>query len=209
MNNKIAVVILAAGKGSRFKSNTYKLLAQIDNKPIVRLTVEKGIAANFNPIIVVTGSQAEEIEKALKDMSITIEHNPNWENGQSTSLKAGMKAVPADAFAVCIMLADQPMVSIKTLEALKRIQLSNPDKLIAPEYHGKRGNPVLIPSAFFQELIESSSGDEGGRALFKTKEVILVPVTDPAVIRDIDTMEDYNELLKEGMNGNDKPLENE
>ena len=90
---RTAAVIQAAGKGSRFHSDQYKLLAPVDGVPLIERTLEPVLRAGFDEVVVVIGFHAEEMRKVLMDYPVRIVENRNWEEGQSTSLSAGVNAV--------------------------------------------------------------------------------------------------------------------
>jgi molybdenum cofactor cytidylyltransferase len=204
---KYAAIILAAGGGSRFQQTTHKLLVEIQGKPLIHFPIAAAIAAQLDPIIVVVGALAQEIEKVLADQPVKVVMNEDWSLGQSTSLRAGIAALPPDVDAVCIFLADQPFIALQTIESLKQKQIEYPDRIIVPAWQGKRGNPTFFPRTTFADLLNQAPTDQGGRALIKKYGAIEVEVTDPYVVRDIDTFEDYQNYLKqspeEGYNSED------
>lgn len=192
---KIGAIILAAGGSTRFHAKQHKLLVKIDGKSVIRTTVEKALQSDFQPVIVVVGAKAEYITAEIHDLPIIIVQNADWLQGQSTSLKCGIWTIPPEVESVCILLADQPLISRDTLHCLSLHQESYPDEIIAPLYHGKRGNPVLFPRKFFPDLLDRISGDSGGREIIREKGAHFVEVKDSFVIRDIDTIEDYQNYL--------------
>src|SRR5258705_1275348 len=89
---RIAAMVLAAGLSSRMGSN--KLLQEWRGKPLLRWTVEASLASPAEALIVVTGHEAAKIAAALSGLDITYVHNAQFREGLSTSLKAGLAAVP-------------------------------------------------------------------------------------------------------------------
>jgi len=92
---RIAAVVLAAGLSSRMGTN--KLLQEWRGIPLLRWAVEAALKSDARPIIVVTGNDATRVEAVLKGLDVRFVHNPNYREGLSTSLKAGIQAVPASA----------------------------------------------------------------------------------------------------------------
>jgi molybdenum cofactor cytidylyltransferase len=118
-------------------------------------------------------------------------HNPNYADGLSTSLKAGLSAIPADADGAIVCLGDMPQVSASLIDRL--VAGFDPERnalIVVPTIDGKRGNPVLWARRFFAELMWLE-GDIGARHLIGTYADALaeVPVEDAAVLVDIDTPE--------------------
>src|SRR3954470_18901922 len=149
---KIAGLILAAGRSTRM-GGPNKLLEEINGKPLVRHVAEHVLASRAKPVIVVTGHQKERVERALAGLPVTFVHNPDFAEGLSTSLKAGIAAVAADADGAIVCLGDMPQVSAKLIDRL--IAAFDPARgalVVIPTIDGKRGNPVLWSRRFFAAL---------------------------------------------------------
>ncbi|MBQ6510195.1 MAG: nucleotidyltransferase family protein [Flexilinea sp.] len=185
---KNAAVIQAAGKGSRFLSDQYKLLAPVGGVPMILRTSEAVLQAGFDEVVIVVGFRAADMREVLAGLPVRIVENPDWEKGQSTSLSAGVRAVQDTSDRVCLLLGDQPFLRPETLRALIEGSESHPGEIIVPFYQGKRGNPIVVPSVYYEELLSLTEGDEGGRKLLKTAGYRELSVDDPGVLRDIDTV---------------------
>ena len=190
-----AAVIQAAGKGSRFHSDQYKLLSLIDGKPMILRTLEPVMEAGFDQIVVVIGSHADEMRKTLMNFPVNIIENHEWEKGQSTSLSAGMEAVLESSDRACLMLGDQPFLQAETLRELLTESERYPDDVIVPFFQGNRGNPIIVPSSCYDLLLTLSQGDTGGKKLLETVGYRVLSTADPGILKDIDTVE---ELLGNG-----------
>ncbi len=187
---RIAAVILAAGRSTRM-GGPNKLLAEIARRPLVRIAAEAALASRADPVIVVTGHQRAEIERALGAMPVRLVHNPDFAQGLGTSLKAGIAAVPAQAEAAIVLLGDMPRVDAPLLNRL--IAAFDPDRgalVVVPTFEGKRGNPVLWSRRFFPDLM-AIEGDVGARHLIGryAEAVVEVPVDGEAAFDDVDTPE--------------------
>ena len=187
---KSAAVIQAAGKGSRFHSDQYKLLTPVDGVPMIIRTLDPVLRAGFDDVVVVIGSHADQMRKAIMDLPVRIIENPSWENGQSTSLACGVRAVENTSDRACLLLGDQPFLKTGTLLALLAESDRFPDEIIVPFYQGKRGNPIILPSRFYGRLLTLSRGDEGGKKLLKDVGYHEFSVEDSGILHDIDTIED-------------------
>lgn len=186
----VAAILLAAGRGTRFGDEP-KLLARAGGKALIRHAAEAAVVSSADPVIVVTGHRAEEIEAALQGMPIEIVHNALFAQGLSTSLKVGFSALPVKTRAAVILLGDMPFVTSDLIDALVTgwRERGEPAALV-PTLNGQRGNPVVI-SRNLQPMIEGLSGDVGaGPVLRGRPDVLEWPTTDPAVVQDIDTGED-------------------
>ena len=187
---KTAAVILAAGKGSRFHSNQYKLLASERGEPVIVKTLKTVLSSGFDEVVVVIGCHAEEMNRILQDYPVKIIVNHAWESGQSTSLTAGIRAVENSADRACLLLGDQPYLQSQTIMSMMAVSAGHPDEIIVPEFHGKRGNPIIVPAYRYPLLLELAQGDMGGRKLLEAVGYYPFKTEDPGVIRDVDTVED-------------------
>ncbi len=193
---KSAAVIQAAGKGSRFHTDQYKLLADVGGVPMILRTLETVLLSGFDEIVIVIGSHAEEMQRLLLDYPVNIIINNNWELGQSTSLSAGVQAVRNSSDRACLLLGDQPFLQPETIRSLLAESDRYPEKIIVPFYQNKRGNPIIVPSLFYDELLELTIGDEGGRQLLRAVGFHEFSVGDQGILRDIDTVEDlYSSIM--------------
>jgi len=188
--HRIAGLVLAAGRSTRM-GGPNKLLEEINGMPLVRIVAEQALASRASPVIVVTGHQRERVERALAGLPVTVVHNPDFADGLSTSLKAGIKAVPPDADGAIVTLGDMPQVSAKLIDRL--IAAFDPERgalVVIPTIDGKRGNPVLWARRFFSDLL-AVEGDVGARHLISgyAEAVTEVPVEDAAALTDVDTPE--------------------
>jgi molybdenum cofactor cytidylyltransferase len=186
----VAAIVLAAGRSTRM-GGPNKLLAEIAGKPLVRIAVEQALASHARPVVVVTGHEHAGIAAALAGLPVRLVHNPGFADGLSTSLKAGLAAVPPHADGVIVCLGDMPQVTAGLIDRL--IAAFDPDRnalVVVPTIEGKRGNPVVWSRRFFPDLA-TLEGDVGARHLIQTygEVVAEVPVKDAAALTDVDTPE--------------------
>jgi molybdenum cofactor cytidylyltransferase len=185
---RVAAIVLAAGRSTRM-GGPNKLLAEIGGKALVRIAVEQALASRARPVVVVSGHQRDQVEAALKGLAVKLVHNPDYAEGLSTSLKAGIAALPADADGAIVCLGDMPQVDAALIDRL--IAAFDPEKgaLVAvPTIAGKRGNPVVWSRRFFADLARLD-GDVGARHLIGSypEAVAEVPVTGNGALVDVDT----------------------
>jgi molybdenum cofactor cytidylyltransferase len=187
-NRNVPAIILAAGRSTRM-GGPNKLLAELGGKPLVRIVTEQALASKAREVIVVTGHQGDQIEKALQGLKVKFVRNPDFAEGLSSSVKTGIAAVSADADGAVICLGDMPLISADLIDRL--IEAFAPDRgnLIAvPVSAGRRGNPVLWSRRFFSELM-TLDGDIGARHLIEkhSEAVAEIPVEGHGAFLDIDT----------------------
>lgn len=192
MTESIAGIILAAGASRRM--GQLKQVLRWRGKPFICHVARTALDAGLSPVVVVTGADADEVRAALVDLSVKIVHNPNWAEGQSTSVRAGLQALPPEATAALFMLADQPHIPAALVHALLEQYAQAQSPIVAPMIEGQRGNPVLFDRSTFPDLM-SLKGDVGGRIVFSRYPITYVPWNDPKLLLDVDTLEDYGRLL--------------
>ena len=188
---RIAALVLAAGLSRRMGERN-KLTIPVPGsgglKPMVAHAVDAAIAAKASPIIVVLGHEDAKVRALLSGRDVVFVANPDYAHGLSTSLRAGMRALSDGVDGAVVLLGDMPKVGGAEIEKL--IAAFNPVEgraIAVPTYLGKRGNPVLFSSAFF-ETMAHASGDTGAKHLIGENEdqVIEVAMDSDAVLADVD-----------------------
>ena len=169
-----------------------KQLMPLGKSTILEQAIDNLLSSTADEVIVVVGYKAEEITKAIAAKPVKIIVNPNYQQGMSTSIIAGLILVDPRVEAVMLALGDQPMVDSQTIDQLIA-EFYNHDKGIAlPTYKGKRGHPVIFATKYKAELLELK-GDIGAREIIERhpEDILEVAVGSEGVITDIDTEEDY------------------
>jgi molybdenum cofactor cytidylyltransferase len=172
-----------------------KQLLPIDGQPMVRRVTAAVCAAGLAQVVVVTGAQADAVERALSGLPVDIVVNKAWAEGLSTSLRAGLLALNPESKAAIIVLADQPALTPDLIRVLVDRYRASGAPIVAPAFRGQRGNPVLFDRAFFPKLL-AVEGDQGGRELLDRhrEQIEWVEVKDPAILADVDTRQDYERM---------------
>lgn len=186
---RIAAIVLAAGRGTRFAGAT-KMLATLHGTALVRHVVEAALASGLHPVLVVTGHEAEAVAAALHGTEVLSVPNPSYADGLSSSLRTGFAALPEDVDAAAILLGDMPGIGPDLLARLGAAweEAGRPAALV-PTHAGLRGNPVVLSRQLAPE-IASLTGDVGAGPLLRGRpDVVEVAVDDPAVALDVDTAE--------------------
>jgi molybdenum cofactor cytidylyltransferase len=196
---RIAAVILAAGRSTRMGPSN-KLLADVGGRPLLRHVAEAAIASRARPVLVVVGHQAAAVKGALAALSVTFVDNPEYAAGLSTSLRAGVRALPLASAGVLVLLGDMPQITSVHIDAL--IAAFAPGVIVVPVHRGMRGNPVLWPAARFGELL-LVEGDAGAKPLLAAHagSIAKVELGSDAIFADIDTPEALGRLSSEVRRG--------
>jgi molybdenum cofactor cytidylyltransferase len=198
---RVAVIVLAAGRSSRFGApDAHKLLATVNGTPIVRRSVRVAIDAGVGDVVVVTGFQRARIEAALHGLAVRVAHEPAFGDGMAVSLSRGLRAVQSTADAVLIALGDQPTMRAEAYRRVVTAWRASPGAVVVPRYGGRAApaHPVLFGAETFSELL-ALRGDVGARDVIARDpgRVVMVDLEWPAP-RDVDTTDDLAELQEAG-----------
>lgn len=193
---RVAVVILAAGGSSRF--GTMKQLARWGGSTFIERAADTALHSAAAKVVAVLGAQADACGRALGTRPVQIVKNADWARGQSSSMRAGLDALPANMSAALFLLADQPALEPEILNALIERHRRTLAPVVWPEFEGRRGTPVLFDRRLFTEL-RQVQGDTGGRPVLQAHQAAAerVPVNSPAILLDIDRPEDIERLRRE------------
>ena len=195
MINATGIIILAAGASSRLGKP--KQLLVWKEKPLIEHTVDEAEKALLFPIIVVTGAKSKSVSNILRDKSVTIVNNADWQQGMALGIVKGVQAALSKQEGlknIITAVCDQPFVSAGLFRQLLSVQTKTGKGIVASHYGGISGTPVLFTQKYFPHL-QNLHGNEGARKLLKfyDNDVATVPFPEGAV--DIDTEEDYQKLL--------------
>lgn len=192
----VSALILAAGKSSRM-AHQHKLLLPVGNKPLIAHTVEHVLQARVAEAIVVLGHNADRIRATLLQQPVRFALNENYTLGLSTSIKTGLAACQETSDAVLMCLADQPFVTSVEIDLLiSRLEQTPRASIAVPTFKGKQGNPVLFKMCHRQAM-HQLTGDVGCKSIIERNrfETLEVAVLNDNVLRDVDTLTEYNALL--------------
>ena len=190
----IAVLILAAGMSSRM--GQLKALLLIERETVIERLVSV-FRQNDVKVFIVTGYGSQDIVQALKNQEVTVVENPKYELGMFTSVQAGVRALQPAIEAFFVMPVDIPLVKSETIKSLINEHHKNPSKIIYPVFGGTRGHPPLIPGNLVPVIMQWSK-DGNLRDVLNSYSNLAVEleVNDRGILLDIDTLDDYESLLK-------------
>lgn len=189
--DNVYAIILAAGSSSRMGSP--KQLLKWHNRPLLAHAIANTREIFHDRVIVVLGAHAELIQTSIDLGDATSIVNSQWQEGMASSIRAGIKALPASAAAALIMLCDQPLINAEHIQNLLSGWQHAPTHIVVSEYHQSVGVPVVFPAEFFTDLL-ALRGDQGAKPLIlEFKDSLLkIPLSEAEL--DIDRPEDF-ELL--------------
>jgi len=190
------IIILAAGRSARLGSP--KQLLPYADKNLLQHSIDVAVESSVKPVIVILGSEIEEIERKIDYSGVIIAKNPDWESGMASSVVCGIKTLNKlhpDIESVILMVCDQPFVTAGLLNDLIKRQKESGSSIIASSYDDIKGTPALFHKKHFPELV-SLKGDTGARSLLKKYAETLQTIPFEKGGIDIDTIEDYRILAK-------------
>ena len=189
-------ILLAAGTSSRLGEP--KQLLEFRGRPLVRHVAEQALASRLEGLTVVVGNRSRDVVAALADLDVEIVNNSSFEAGQSTSLRAGLITFPRDLAAAMIILVDQPYVDAALIDRLIALFEESGAAIVAPQFAGRRGNPVIFDRGLIPELL-TVVGDTGARDVIGRHRERLVSLELPneRPFLDVDTWEDYHQVASQ------------
>lgn len=171
----VAAVVLAAGASTRFGAPKQRLLL---DEVVGRVCA----APSVEDVVVVLGAH----DVATDARAVRC---PDWERGPGASLRCGLAALPAEAEAAVVALADGPDLAPEAVERLVAAWRGGAGTLVAASYGGVRGHPFLLARGAWDDV-----PDEGMRA----REPVLVPCDDLGVPGDVDLPEHLPQRFRNG-----------
>lgn len=217
---RVGAVVLAAGEAKRF--GALKQVVPWRGVPLVAHVTAQALACpDISTVAVTVGAGAEQVTDALAKLStspaLQLVSVPDWDAGQSCSVRAGLQAVltplppspdllaqerekmtanvggEARLSAILFLLSDQPGVSPDLLSALIQRHRETLAPVVAPRFQGQRGNPVLFDAVTFPEFAQLD-GDIGARPIIQRHRdgIAWVDWPTPEILQDIDTPEAYH-----------------
>jgi molybdenum cofactor cytidylyltransferase len=190
MATSCTVIVLAAGRGSRFSAGSHKLAAVLGEQSVLETTLSHAIESHLHVVVVTTAPFAELARShvATRDVVLVPEVGDDGPGrlGMGHSIAAGVSACPNDG-GWLILPGDMPLVQASTLQAVARQLELHP--VVYAQHRGQRGHPVGFAAELYSELV-ALSGDEGARRLLARYPAYGLELDDPGILVDIDTPDD-------------------
>ncbi len=191
----VAAIVLAAGRSSRMAPRHKLLVQDTAGRTMLSRVVDAALGSRARPVLVVTGHRAAEVRAALAGRPVTFVDAPDFAEGLSASLRAGLAAVPDTAGACLVLLGDMPLVTAASIDRL--IDTYDRDEgrtIVVPAHDGQIGNPILWDRRYFPAMM-ALRGDSGARALLRQHaESVTEVALDETVLRDFDTEESLADM---------------
>ncbi|MBQ6388707.1 MAG: NTP transferase domain-containing protein [Mogibacterium sp.] len=194
---RYGAVIVAAGMSTRMKQ--FKQLMKIGDMSIAERVIVNFRRAGVDEIVMVTGYNAENLERALKDFGITFVRNNNYETTQMfDSARLGLEKIDGKCDRVFFCPVDVPFFTDQTVtEELELMDRDDNIDVIVPECRGKDGHPLLIRGSVIPEIL-AHGGERGMKGAYESLpagSVVRIQVDDEGAVIDADTRDDYRKLV--------------
>ena len=158
----IGTVILAAGAGTRF-GGAIKQLHDHEGRPMLEVVLDTIASSGMALPVVVLGANAQHVRDGIDLHGARAVVCQDWQDGQAASLRCGLAALPQDAEAALVVLADGPSLDPRAVSRIAAADPGDPPQAVAADYGAGRSHPVLIPRALWAAL--PATGETPGRSL--------------------------------------------
>lgn len=190
----IAGLILAAGESSRM--GTDKALLTYRGRTFLETILQTLGEAGLESIAVVLGHHAEAIQRSVNLQGAQVVINPNYQQGQTLSLRAGLNALDnPELEAVFLCLVDHPAVSVEVVKKLLANFRQSGAPVVIPTFQGQRGHPVVVGRPLFAQLKKLKPAEGANTVIRQYRSVThFVEVEDEGILLDVDDPETYRRL---------------
>ncbi len=162
---------------------------------MIRHCLDSLYTAGIKDIVTVLSPEQEQIRQELIGLAVRIAINDKPGSDMAESVRVGLACADSSTTGVMVCLADHPLVTAETIEAIVRTHSVDRSKIIIPVYEGRRGHPTLFPKKIAGEIYSGINLREIVRK--DPSRVRCLDLTDHGIVSDIDTMEDYEAALRE------------
>ena len=190
MDTPPAIIVLAAGQGSRFKSDKHKLDQALAGSTVLGCTLRHAIASQLPVLLVTTAPFVEIASHQLARRDILVLEPAQAFRGMGSSIAAGVAERPG-ASGWLVLPGDMPLVQPQTLRDVAKALAQH--AVVYAQHRGRRGHPVAFAAELYSELI-ALDGDEGARRIVARYPVHGEEVDDPGVLLDVDTVDDLAQI---------------
>jgi molybdenum cofactor cytidylyltransferase len=189
----LAIIILAAGSSSRLGQS--KQLFTWQGKSLLEGAIETASSVGIRNICVVLGANEKIHRDKIKNFSIDIIHNPQWQLGIGNSLKFGVHHIQKNnVVGAIVMVCDQPFLSSAHLKKMVALFDDTQKMIIASAYSQTLGVPALFHRTWFMDLL-SIADSEGAKKVIQQNPDHIISVEFPEGAIDIDSPDDITQLL--------------
>ena len=189
----VGAVLLAAGESTRMDHP--KQLLSWSGMPLLEYQIRQLLATDVSQVVVVLGHRYEDLSPIVGPFSgsrLSVVRNKAYKEGKTTSIRAGIVELSADAAAIVLLAVDQPRPA-NLIQRLVDTHIWDANFISVPSYHGKHGHPPVFDASLRDELLAITEKGQGIREVIQRHQQRLrdVPMDEPIVLVNINTPEDY------------------
>ncbi len=189
------LILLAAGASTRLGQP--KQLLEYKGRTFIKQAIDTALQVIQTPVIVVLGANSPLLQNEVSTFKVHVIINDNWKEGMASSIRYGLSGlleIMPHIDNVILMVCDQPFVSASLIEDLIAERKQTLKGIIACTYKNTLGTPVLFNKNYFSDLL-NLNGTEGAKKLISKYLEDVSAVSFPLGFIDIDTVDDYEQLL--------------
>ena len=186
----ISAILLAAGESTRM--GRLKALLPWQDSTLVEYQVQSLQRAGVAEVVLVVGYRGDEVEAPVKAIpGVTIVVNPDYKQGKTTSIKAGLRNISGSARGVLVLAVDQPRPA-HIIEHVLKAHLEQGALITCPVHRGHRGHPIIFSSRLLPDLLAITEEGQGLREVTNRygEDTYQVEVDSPIVTVDVNSPED-------------------
>lgn len=191
----ISAILTAAGESIRM--GRIKALLPWHGVTLLEHQIRSLLGADVAEVVVVLGHRADEIASYVSGRSVRYVVNPDYKDGKTTSIKAGLEGIASDADAILLLAVDQPRTK-GVISSIIEAHVKNNALITSPRYQGHGGHPLIFSASLKSELGSITEENQGIREVFEAHrdEIFEVVIDDPILRLDLNTPEAYEEAKK-------------
>jgi len=170
---------------------TNKLLLELDGESVIRGVARRALAGGLSPLVVVLGADAFRMSEELSGFACRIVVNESYEQGITSSMRAGVSSLDPHVAAAMILLADMPRVSSDMISAMVARCRETDRPLVISDYEGVNAPPIVYRCALFQELMQLTVEGCGKQVVKRHRDEAEVMHWQASALEDLDVPADY------------------
>ena len=192
----ICAILLAAGRSQRM--GTQKLLLPFAGQTVIAHIADQLLRSAIDQTFVVVGKDGARIAEALAGRPFTLVSNPDPDAGMLSSIRCGLRALPATCDATLVALGDQPTITSALIGQLLHAYRTANRGILVPLHAGKRGHPLLFCSRYRDEILnQHDSVGLRGLLAAHAEDVYEMSTSTSAVLEDMDFPDDYVRAIRQ------------
>lgn len=191
---RISTILLAAGESQRMGS-VNKLMLPIGGVPLLRYSAQVLLASKLQDLTVVLGHEAEQAHALIRDLGVSVVRNPNYQDGQMSSVYRGIERLSRPCDGIMICLADQPLLTPADIDFLiDAFARRSRGSILVPTCRGQRGNPIVLAAEHRAAILAGERNLGCKRLIERNPDLIETFETgNEHFVFDLDTPANYDE----------------